>query len=446
MPSISDGLFAGRAGIQSHGTAISVLADNISNSNTTGFKATRADFADLLSGSIGGGSGTGVTVGSGSSVLSTTTIFNQGTFENTGRNLDVAINGDGFFIVEDALGSSYYTRAGNFKVDSDGNLLNQNGYSVMGFPVGGAGGLETLNVNTINTNDVSTSNVSVSGNVDASATALTAGELATVDAARGQNSPLGTTTFAQLATTASGDDVFSTFVDVFDSLGGSHTVTTYYFKTGANSWSVRSYVDGSDIDAGAVPPPVAGLPYQVHQVDLTFNTDGTLLGQDEATSGYTSPVTIDWAGGATDGSISFDFSNFTQFSIPSSPSSISQDGTGGGQVVSFNIGEDGTVFAQLNNGQSTEIGTLALARFSNPEGLSRTSGSLYRETITSGEPVVGLPTTGQFGALSPQSLELSTSDLASDFIKLISLQRGFQGSSRIIGNIDELLNEVVNLL
>lgn len=436
MPSISDGLFAGRAGIQSHGTAISVLADNISNSNTTGFKATRADFADLLSGSIGGGSGTGVTVGSGSSVLSTTTIFNQGTFENTGRNLDVAINGDGFFIVEDALGSSYYTRAGNFKVDSDGNLLNQNGYSVMGFPVGGAGGLETLNVNTINTSDVSTSEVEVTGNLDASDTAVTAPLV---------NGPLNgaqTTTFAGMASVG-GEEIFSTFVDVFDSLGGGHTVTSFYYKTGPNTWNIKSVVDGSEIDAAATPTPVAGIPYQVHDVTLVFNTDGTL---NSATDNMANPATIDWAGGATDGSINFDFSGFTQFSIPSSPSSISQDGTGGGQVVSFNIGEDGTVFAQLNNGQSTEIGTIALARFSNPEGLSRTSGSLYRETITSGEPVVGLPTTGQFGALSPQSLELSTSDLASDFIKLISLQRGFQGSSRIIGNIDELLNEVVNLL
>lgn len=438
MPSISDGLFSGRAGIQSHGTAIAVLADNISNSNTTGFKATRADFADLLSGSIGGGSGTGVTVGSGSSVLSTTTIFNQGTFENTGRNLDVAVNGDGFFIVEDSLGSQYYTRAGNFKVDADGNLLNQNGYSVMGFPTGGAGGLDSLNVNTVNTNDISTSNVGVTGNLDAGATIIAP------PATRSATNGAATTTFSELAT-ISGESQFSTFVDVFDSLGGSHTVTSFYFKTGSNSYTVRSYVDGADIDQATSPNAVDGLPYQIQGTVLQFNNDGTLLSATPE-AGYANPVTIDWAGGADDGSINFDFTGFTQFSIPSSPSSISQDGSGGGQVVSFNIGEDGTVFAQLNNGQTTTIGRLALARFSNPEGLSRTSGSLYRETITSGEPVVGIPSTGQFGSLAPQSLELSTADLASDFIKLISLQRGFQGSSRIIGNIDELLNEVVNLL
>ena len=140
MPSIIDGLFAGRSGIQSHGTGISVLADNISNSNTTGFKQSRADFADLVAGNLSGGSS--VVAGSGSAVTAVTPILTQGTFEFTGRGLDVAIDGNGYFTVADAAtGQKFYTRAGNFKIDTNGNVLDQNGYQVQGFPSTGAGGL-----------------------------------------------------------------------------------------------------------------------------------------------------------------------------------------------------------------------------------------------------------------------------------------------------------------
>lgn len=441
MPSIINGLFAGRSGIQGHGSAISVLADNISNSNTVGYKPTRPEFSDLLAGNLGGGGGGGITVGSGSSLTGTTQIFSQGTFEFTGRALDLAIDGTGFFITEDTLGQRLYSRAGNFSVDSDGNLLNQNGNSVLGFPEGGTGGLERINVNDRTSSDVFTRNVDITGNLDASTPVLTNGATDIPDDVSTNNTV--TTTYTDLNNAAE----FSTFVDVFDSLGASHTVSIFFFHTASgatNEWVARAYVPEEDILPTTSPPgPIVGTgqPYQIGSVTMEFSSDGQRIN-------VTDPdftATESWANGSSPMNIEFSLDPFTQFANPSSINSISQDGSGGGQIISFSVGSSGQLFALLDNGQQSEIGTLAVANFSNLEGLGRRSGSLWVETVTSGEPVVGTPNTGQFGAIQSEALELSAADLAADFIKLISLQRGFQGSSRVIGSIDELLNEIVNL-
>ncbi len=430
MPSIIDGLFAGRAGIQSHGTAISVLSDNIANQNTVGFKQSRPDFVDLLAGSLSGAGA--VSTGSGSSIVSTTPILNQGTFEFTGRGLDIGIDGNGYFIVSDpgAGGSRFFTRAGNFQVDTDGNVLDQNGLQVLGFRAGGSGGLEALNVNVRAQDSVESGGVTIAGNLDAETPPLTAG----VDyLLAGPGTAGGAVTIGDYASTAT----FSTFVDVFDSLGGKHTITNYFYNNGGNTWDVRAVVDDGDITG----PAAAGNAVQVGQVSLDFSASGTQL----------TPLndfivaTPAWANGSTPGNIRIDFNPFTQFASASNISSISQDGTGSGSVIGFNVEPDGTLFAQLDNGQTASIGTVALSIFANAEGLSRVGNSLFAQTSGSGEPVIGTPNTGTFGALEAGALELSTADIAGDFIKLISIQRGFQGSSRIITNIDDLLNEIINL-
>ena len=411
-----DGLFAGRAGIQSHGAAISVLADNIANANTVGFKSSRPDFTDMLAGSLGGSGA--ISIGSGSQLNSVTQVFNQGTFEFTGRGLDLAVDGNGFFVVEDqgGTGARYYSRAGNFSVDPDGNLLNQNGYNVMGFIPGGTGGLQLLNVNQRSQSTIQTNTVTVSGNIDAS-DAISA-------------DPGAAATYAQLANAN-----FSQFVDVFDSLGGQHTVTSYFFKTASNQWTVRSFTDGSEVGGAA------GTPSQVGTVNLVFNPDGTMFSPLPTVMNWTAA----WSNGSTNAAITTTLSPFTQFAASSAITSISQDGTGGGSVVAFSVEQDGTLTAQLNNGQTATIGTIAMATFANVEGLTRTGDSLYKESIDSGEPVVGTPSTGTFGGIASGSLELSTSDIAADFIKLISFQRGFQSSSRVITSINDLLSEIINL-
>jgi flagellar hook protein FlgE len=220
VPSIVNGLFAGRSGIASHGAAIAVVGDNISNASTIGYKASRAEFEDLIAGEGGGGK----TVGSGSSLAAVTTIFGQGTFEFTGRPLDLGIAGNGFFVV--AQGEQrFYTRAGNFKVDSSGYVVNQNGLEVLGFPANASGALERLNVNTIEQSSVATTDLSMVGNVDAGATVISA---AAIPATTG--SP-PTTSFADINARAA----HSQAIDVFDSLGKGHTLTAFFFKTGASA-------------------------------------------------------------------------------------------------------------------------------------------------------------------------------------------------------------------
>ena len=242
MPSIINGLFAGRSGISSHGTAIAVVGDNISNSSTVGYKTSRAEFEDL----IAGGQASGKVVGSGSSTSAVSMIMDQGTLEFTGRTLDLAIDGNGFFVV--ASGSQrYYTRAGNFKIDSAGYIVNQNGLAVLGFPADGTGALEPVNVNSISQNSIATKEVSISGNVNAGAEVIdpTAIPNCTVAGTDGGGT-YSTTTYAELNALAE----FSTVVDVYDSLGEAHSVTFFYFHvaTDANQYIVRGYVNSDEVD------------------------------------------------------------------------------------------------------------------------------------------------------------------------------------------------------
>jgi flagellar hook protein FlgE len=417
MPGIIDGLLASRAGIEAHGKSIGVLADNIANANTVGYKPSRADFADLVASSLGGG---GAASGSGSQVISTTPIMNQGTLEFTGRSLDLGISGNGFFVVQDAGGTSqqFYSRAGNFEVDTDGFLVNQNGHRVLGFPTTGAGGLEELNVNERSALTVDTNAVSIGGNLDTSSPVVAP--------------PGGTPTFQQLAGAAQ----FSTFLDVFDSLGASHTVTVYFFHTAANTWEARAYVDAGEVGGTAGDPALLG------SATLSFNPDGSRVAPVPAADFSTTPA---WSNGSSAQPFTFLFDPVTQFASPSGVTSITQDGTGSGRTVGFSVEGDGTLTAQLDNGRTVSVGVLALATFAAPERLRREGGSLFAETNISGEPIVGRPGTGNLGGLESGTLELSTADLAADFIKLISYQRGYQGSSRIITNINDLLSEIVNL-
>ncbi len=211
---------------------------------------------------------------------------------------------------------------------------------------------------------------------------------------------------------------------------------------------MRAYVNSEDLGE-----TVNGYPRQVTisggtaatgQVNMSFNADGSRTGvtppQDDLT------YVIPWGNGsdATDG-IDIDLSRFTQYASPSTVKSISQDGQGIGNVTSIVIDKDGSIFAKLSNGQSANIGTLGLVNFSNPEGLTRIGNNLLQQSPSSGEPLVGRAQTGTFGAISSGSVELSTVDVANEFVKLITLQRGFQANSRIITTINQLLNEIIQL-
>lgn len=441
MPSIVNGLFSGRSGLASHGTAIAVVGDNISNSSTIGYKASRAEFQDL----IAGGQTAGKVVGSGSTTSAVSTIFEQGTLEFTNRPLDLAIDGNGFFVVADGA-ERFYTRAGNFKVDASGYIVNQNDKAVLGFPADGTGALEPLNVNTVSQSSVSTTSVAIAGNLDASEPVM-GGAIppfvpAGVDPSTYTVAEQGVT-YADLNSAAA----FSTVAQVFDSLGASHTVTFFAFRTNANEYTVRGYVNSEEVDTAG---SVTGRPRLITDdlvtpngdIVLAFNGDGTL---DAAGSSETLTVNIPWQNGADPSPIDLDFSSFTQYSGSSNILSIQQDGQGVGTVTSLDIESNGQIFARLSNGQAAVIGTIGMVTFSNPEGLTRIGNNLLQQSGASGEPVVGRAETGTFGAIESGRIELSTVDIANEFVKLITLQRGFQANSRIITTINQLLNEIIQL-
>lgn len=437
MASIVNGLFSGRSGISAHGAAIAVLGDNIANANTIGFKAARAEFEDL----IAGGQASGRVIGAGSSVSSVSSIFQQGTLEFSGRSLDLAVDGNGYFAVLDQ-GQRYYTRAGNFTVNSSGFIVNQDGLQVLGFPANGTGTLEPININTVSQDSVSTTRADIAANLDARADPLLNG-IADVNALlitqAGVNPP-STATYADLNQFAE----FNTTVSVFDQLGDSHEVTLFYFKTGANTWNVRAYVNSEDVDSPIGP---SGLPRQIGPAagfDIQFSGDGTRVTGPNPDGDIEATVT--WNNGSTASQeIGFYFDDLTQYASPSNPLSISQDGKGIGTVGSLSIEQNGDVFALLDNGQAAVIGSIGLVNFSNPEGLVRIGSNLLQQSPGSGEPVVGRPQSGTFGAVQSGAIELSTVDIANEFVKLIQLQRGFQANSRIITTINQLLNEIIQL-
>ncbi len=442
MTSIINGLFSGRAGISSHGTAIAVSGDNISNASTVGYKATRAEFMDM----IACGQATGKITGAGSAINNVSNIMEQGTLETTGRVLDLAIDGNGYFAVSHGIGGGrYYSRAGNFKIDADGYIVNQDNYNVLGFPDGGTGTLEAINVNTISQNSISTKQITISGNLNSSAPIVKAADIPDVPIA-GQGSGSTAVSYADLNDAAE----FSTVVEIYDSLGAAHSVTYYYFHTGNNQYQVRGYVNSQDVDTSG---DVSGYPRLVTiaggqasdgYVDMKFTSAGT---RDNVPPPGTPDLraSIAWNNGSSTSTINMKMDPFTQYSSPSNIISIAQDGQGVGSVESLSIEKDGEIFAILSNGQTATVGYIGLVNFANTEGLVRVGGQLLQQTPASGEPIAGTPDSGTLGTLHSGSLELSTVDLANEFIKLITLQRGYQANSRIISTIDQLLNEIIQL-
>lgn len=434
MASILNSLFSGRAGIASHGIALGVIGDNIANVNTIGHKAARAEFSDLIAGRSGQ-----VTVGVGSEISATTMIVEQGTLELTGRDLDVAIDGNGFFVVQDNTGAKYYTRAGNFKASTDGFLVTQDGLRVLGYPDQSNGALQPLDLTIVEQDNVSTRNLAIVGNLDSRAEIV--GGIPAVDVAGVGNA--STTTYAELAAVAS----YSTSVDVYDTLGDAHTITIFFFKTDSNEYTARAYANSEDVDTagGAIGLPRLLSDGTSGDIVMEFGTDGNRSNA-PAIGVADRELVVPWNNGSdATATLAMDFRDFTQFSTSSSMRQITQDGQGVGNLSNISIGSDGTISTVLDNGQQANVGKIALANFANSEALIRIGGQLLQKSTNSGEPVVGIPNTGTFGTLASESIELSTVDVADQFVKLITLQRGFQANSKIITTVNQLLAELLQL-
>jgi flagellar hook protein FlgE len=420
---IQSAMFSGVSGLNTNSQAMSVIGNNLANTNTLGFKGGRTIFSDLLSSSVFG-SGGASQVGRGVGLSTVDNVFSQGTFETTASDTDVAIEGNGFFIVKEPGNETpFYTRAGAFRFDADGFLVNPEGFRTQGKlfdPLTGE----------LAPGDPADIQVQNAGLVEANATA-TMTFTTNLDASADEPAGLG------IDPTEQDTYTYTASSQVFDSLGEPHLLSVYWRleDTATNTWGTGYTINGDPATYQALPG------------GLAFDTDGKLPDTDG--DGTPNPVIeniviADWGNGsalAQPIDLTFDV---TQYDSESIVIGQDQDGFAAGNLTNVAINEEGTVVANYSNGTQVSIGTLVLGKFKNPNGLELAGSNLYTATETSGRPRIGIPGP-ELGGIFTNSLEQSNVDMGQEFVKMITAQRGFQANSKIIQTVDELLGELINL-
>jgi len=432
------------SGLQAATVDLSVTSNNIANVATTGFKFSRAEFADLFEVSPFGNTPT--SVGSGVQVASVSQQFEQGNLEFTDASLDMALSGQGFFVVDQTQNGNdiSYTRAGQFRADSNGFITNSAGQFLQVFPVDAQGNVTSTSLNTT---------------VPVQLPASTGAPQATNEVEIGLNldstqTPLDPTNFDP---TASATYSHSTSTTVFDSLGASH-VMTYYFvhdvpgsATNAandpNQWAVFSYLDGAEVDinGGATTAHTnGGAPVTQDIGIMNFNSDGTYASSNPA---LLENINIPLTNGANSLSIVHDFANntTTQFSASFAVNTLDPNGFSTGRLTGLDISEDGLMRATFSNGISNPLGQIALADFPNSQGLRSIGSASWTETIDSGSVITGVAGTGRFGLIQSGALEASNVDLTSQLVNLITAQRNFQANARSIETSNSITDTIIQI-
>jgi flagellar hook protein FlgE len=448
---ILSSLFTGVSGLNANGNALSVIGNNIANLSTIGFKSSRSVFADLISSSLGGAGGA-IQTGLGVSLNGVQGNFSQGSLSTTSNALDLAIDGNGFFVLRDTSGAPFYSRAGQFHLDAQSRIVDPSGFFLQGYQVN-ASGLITASI----------------GGVTLPTTTAPPNSTTTVDIGANLNSQSTTSTFSLVD--PNGTSQFSTSFTVYDSLGNSHLLTTYFSKTAANTWDYN--IVGSTNEVVTANYDVSNINASLGLVrlasgTLTFATSGALdtesvitsydSGTPAGTAGaIVGQAQIDFVGATTDQLITFDFGTSvttdggagvdltTQFGAPSGLVQQTQNGFGAGALQAFSVETDGIINGRFSNGQVRPLAQLALARFPDPLGLVRTGKNTFAESGISGQSLVSPATSAGLGRILSSTLELSNVDLGESFIEMIAAQRGFQANSRVITTSDDILQELVNL-
>ena len=417
----------GLSGLNASSKNLDVIGHNIANANTTGFKSSRAEFADLVASSMGAGGG--ANYGIGVEVAAVAQQFSQGNVTVTGNNLDVAINGNGFFKVQQPDGSAAYTRAGNFKLDKTGDLVTNGGAQVMGFRVDPATGLSTSEAQPLSfptgapIQAKQTESIKATLNLDARAKDSAGDATATPPVPATPRSTYGTS------------------INVYDTQGVATPVNLYFMKTAnPNEWAVYNQLD----DPTAVPPVTA-----ISLGTIAFDENGKI---DPATATLTltvSPTANPNAGTAAPAVANFpvdiDMSGATQFGSKFAVADLSQDGYASGDLTSINISNDGMVMASYSNGVTRAEAQVALANFRNPQGLLAVGGNNWVESFDSGPAVLGKPGDGNFGALRSGALEDSNVDLTAELVNMMTAQRAYQANAQTIKTQDQVMSTLVNL-
>jgi flagellar hook protein FlgE len=417
----------GLSGLNATSKNLEVIGNNVANASTYGAKSSRAEFADLYATAMNGSGATGA--GIGVSVAAIAQQFTQGNITSTGNPLDMAIKGAGFFQVRDTNNQVLYTRNGQFKLDKDGFIVNNQLQKLMGYPADMQGVIQPgqagpLQLPTAGINPNPTSRIAVEMNLDARAAVTLP--------------PSGPRIDFSDATTYNN----ATSMTIYDAKGQDVALTYYFQKTGTDTWNVYLAANGTSIvDDGGTPP----VPQPV--TTIQFPADG---GRPTAPSGPIAidiPATTNSVGAETVpiSGIAFNLGGATQYGSQFGVTRLNQDGFAAGKLTGVTVESNGVLLARYSNDQSRPAGQLELADFRNPQALQPLGGNAWARTYASGTPVLGVPTEGNLGVLKAGSLEESNVDLTGELVSMITAQRLYQANAQTIKTQDQVLQTLVNL-
>jgi len=441
-------LYVGASGLNASSEELSVVGDNIANSSTVGFKAARTVFADAMAQQLIGASGQ---LGLGVTTLTVQKLFSQGGFATTGLSTDVAIQGNGMFVLKGNHGGeagTFYTRNGQLTIDKNGYLTNLEGLRVQGLQADASGTVTSgllgdLQVGNASAPAKATDAITIRGNLN-------------------QTEPLKTWNPLDPKTTSN----FTTSMTVYDSLGKPIQLDIYFsrkdpvndptFVAGdSGDWTYHVMTDGGNLgfESDGTTPATEGTITEVATGTLRFDTSGRLVLNSTDTQGFypkdangPQALTFNFGTGTdpTAGAGS-GLDGLTQYAAVSAVSFVTQAGSSSGSLASIAVGQDGTITGGFTNGQTRTLGQLILANFKAPDQLSRVGSTLYSEAPNSGPPTLGTPATADRGSVTAGTIEQSNVDISSEFIRMIAAQRNFQANSKTLTTADSLLAELMNL-
>jgi len=393
-------------GLNAANEDLSVTSNNLANVATVGFKGSRTEFADLFASTQQGA----IATGNGVEVSEIAQQFTQGNIETTGNTLDMAVSGNGFFIVSNN-GALNYTRDGEFQLNSAGQVVTASGQLLQGYPplANGSfntGGLSDITLTTNESQPQATSTAQITANLPADATPPADAPFSATD----PNSYNNTTSLT-----------------VYDSLGAAHTASLYFINTAPNAWAAQLTVDGTAV---GTPQP------------LTYTQTGQLL---TPANGQVAFPAYTPATGAQAMNMTFDFSKTTQYGGNFGVTAVQQNGYTTGQLTGINISQTGVVQAQFTNGNSTNLGQVALANFANPQGLQQLGNASWSATNASGAAVNGVAGNSGYGSIQSGSLEESNVDTTSALVDMITAQRDFQANAQMIQTEDQVTQSIINI-
>lgn len=401
----------GLSGLNATSKSLEVIGNNIANAGTYGAKAARAEFADLYARSLGGANAAGI----GVQVANIAQQFSQGGIVSTNNLMDVAINGDGFFQMQDTSGQMLYSRNGQFKLDSDGFIVNGAGHRLLGYPVDNVGNLVTqvrsqLQLPTVGIAPKATEEIKFEMNLDSRKTAV-AGAIDYDDPKTYHN---------------------ATSVRIYDAKGQPVDVTLYFQKTGTDSWNI--YTTAPDVNGD-------GTPEQIDVSAVTFDSNGLNPSVTSLT------LNIPGGGAAYDpiSNVKLDLAGLTQFGGNFGVTDVSQDGYAPGQLTQLTIEEDGIITARYSNSMTQTAGQIELSNFRNPQGLKSMGGNVWASSFASGDPIAGVPGSATLGLLKSGALEESNVDMTAELVNMITVQRLYQANAQTIKTQDSVLQTLVSL-